>query len=163
MSFARRGARTFLAEPSRCRFHAKAEANSRAIWALPCPGTRPGVGSLTHARNLLRGVVREDRMPAKLRLNGAPAGRAADAAVRASLDRRKVPLLEAQAGRASGFKVYRARRSSRLGLMSGLPQGVGHRLTYIPRFIHHFKQRRQLGQSVGPAFRSARERMRHYQ
>ena len=46
--------------------------------------------------------------------------------------------------------------------MSGLRQGVGRRLPYIPRFIHHFKQRRQLGQSVGQAFRSARERMRHY-
>jgi hypothetical protein len=47
--------------------------------------------------------------------------------------------------------------------MSGFRQGVEHRLIYIPRFIHHFKQRRQLGQSLGPAFRSARERMRHYQ
>ena len=46
--------------------------------------------------------------------------------------------------------------------MSGLRQGIGRRLTYTPRFIHHFKQRRQLGQSVGQAFRSARERMRHY-
>jgi hypothetical protein len=47
--------------------------------------------------------------------------------------------------------------------MSELPQGVRRRLTYMPRFIHHFKQRRELGQSVGQAFRSARERMRHYQ
>jgi hypothetical protein len=33
-------------------------------------------------------------------------------------------------------------------------------LNYIPRFIGHFKNRRQLGQSIGPALRSARERMR---
>ena len=46
--------------------------------------------------------------------------------------------------------------------MSGLQQGIRRQLTYIPRFIHHFRQRRQLGQSVVNASRSARERMRHY-
>ena len=46
--------------------------------------------------------------------------------------------------------------------MSESRQDIGRQLTYIPRFIHHFKQRRDLGQSAGQAFRSARERMRHY-
>jgi hypothetical protein len=57
---------------------------------------------------------------------------------------------------------WRSRHSSKVEPMSESRQGVTRRLTYIPRFIHHFKQRRQLGQSVGQASRSARERMRHY-
>jgi len=33
-------------------------------------------------------------------------------------------------------------------------------LSYIPRLIRHYKHRRQLGQSAGHAFRSARQRTR---
>jgi hypothetical protein len=35
-------------------------------------------------------------------------------------------------------------------------------LLYIPRFMRHFKDRRQLGQSVGQAVKSARVRMKSY-
>ncbi len=46
--------------------------------------------------------------------------------------------------------------------MSRLPRGLGRWLTYIPRFIRHFRNRRQLGQPIGLAVRSTRERMRSY-
>jgi hypothetical protein len=67
----------------------------------------------------------------------------------------------ATAGRGFGYGVTSS-SSDKLKLMSALRQGVGRRLTYIPRFIHHFKARRDLGQSIGQASRSARERMRHH-
>jgi acyl-lipid omega-6 desaturase (Delta-12 desaturase) len=54
------------------------------------------------------------------------------------------------------------RHSRKIKPMSGLQRGIGRQLAYIPRFIHHFRQRRLLGQSVVNASRSARERMRHY-
>jgi hypothetical protein len=44
--------------------------------------------------------------------------------------------------------------------MERLRRDIGWWLSYIPRLIGHFRNRRQLGQSVGPALRSARERMR---
>ena len=44
--------------------------------------------------------------------------------------------------------------------MERLRRDIGRRLNYIPRLIGHFKNRRQLGQSVGAALRSARIRMR---
>jgi hypothetical protein len=37
---------------------------------------------------------------------------------------------------------------------------MGRWLSYIPRLIRHYKHRRQLGQSAGHAFRSARQRTR---
>jgi len=46
--------------------------------------------------------------------------------------------------------------------MSGLRRAVWRWLAYIPRFIRHFKNRRHLGQPVGLALRSTRERMRSY-
>jgi len=44
--------------------------------------------------------------------------------------------------------------------MERLRRDIEWRLKYIPRLNGHFRKRRQLGQSVGPALRSARERMR---
>ena len=35
-------------------------------------------------------------------------------------------------------------------------------LLYIPRFMRHYKNRRELGQSVGQALKSARVRMHSY-
>ena len=52
-------------------------------------------------------------------------------------------------------------RGGRLGAtMERLRRDIGWWLSYIPRLIGHFRNRRQLGQSIGPALRSARERMR---
>jgi hypothetical protein len=44
--------------------------------------------------------------------------------------------------------------------MERLRRDIGWWLRYVPRLIGHFRNRRQLGQSVGPALRSARERLR---
>ena len=38
----------------------------------------------------------------------------------------------------------------------------GPLLFYIPRFIRHYRDRRQLGQSIGQSLKSARVRMRSY-
>ena len=35
-------------------------------------------------------------------------------------------------------------------------------LFYIPRFIRHYRDRRQLGQSIGQSLKSARVRMQSY-
>ena len=35
-------------------------------------------------------------------------------------------------------------------------------LFYIPRFIRHYRDRRQLGESIGQSLKSARVRMRSY-
>jgi hypothetical protein len=75
--------------------------------------------------------------------------------------------LWAGAARAfAGFATFghahiRGLRGGRLGAtMERLRRDIGWWLSYIPRLIGHFRSRRQLGQSVGPALRSARERMR---
>ena len=54
-----------------------------------------------------------------------------------------------------GHAPYRSRPSSTINPMRRW-------LSYIPRFIHNYGQRRQLGQSVGDAFRSARQRTRRH-
>jgi hypothetical protein len=44
--------------------------------------------------------------------------------------------------------------------MARLWRAVRWRLAYGPRFLRHYRNRRQIGCSPGVAFRSARERMR---
>ena len=46
------------------------------------------------------------------------------------------------------------------GPMATLRRSVWRRLAYGPRFLRHYRNRRQIGSSPAHAFRSARERMR---
>jgi hypothetical protein len=47
-----------------------------------------------------------------------------------------------------------------LRLMARLRRSVSQRLSYGPRFLGHYRNRRQIGSAPRQAFRSARERMR---
>lgn len=60
----------------------------------------------------------------------------------------------------TSFVPHRSRR--KLKPMSGLRRGILRWLAYVPRFRRHFRNRRQLGQSVAEALKSARIRMRSY-
>jgi hypothetical protein len=44
--------------------------------------------------------------------------------------------------------------------MARLRRAVWRRLDYGPRLLHHYRNRRQIGETPAHAFRSARERMR---
>ena len=108
---------------------------------------RPVSGGDVHARAIERLDVAVDDLERSSEESDAAQGRS---------DKRSAAVALAAANEQVAAREAWVRYVER-GDQAARLRPMGRWLSYIPRFMHHYKQRRQLGQSIGHAFRSARQ------